>query len=114
MYLQICYIVRKRSKVNKNKTRKNKIRHNADFIGYSIYTNPNFKKQFFEKFEENYRIIKEKIEMKTNENVIANSLTDEEKLDQILDKINLVGQSNLTKQELEFLNDYSNKLQYKK
>jgi membrane protein implicated in regulation of membrane protease activity len=110
MFLQINYLRKKRANGIKIKTKKNKNKSNSDFIGYSIYTNPKFKKRFYDKLEQNYWLIKEKTDKQIKGNVELNSLTDEEKLDQILDKINTFGQSNLTKQELEFLNYYSNKL----
>jgi membrane associated rhomboid family serine protease len=108
VFLQIKYLIEKR--INPAKIKITNTKPNADFVGYSIYTNPKFKKYLHNKIEQNYWLIKEKTANK-EENIETNAITDEERLDQILDKINSVGQSNLTKQEMEFLNYYSNKLQ---
>ena len=112
LFFQINYLVKKRIKQNKIKGFSQ--HYDANFVGYSIYNNPQFKKYIYNKIEESYLLqIKEKIKSKTDAALLFNTeiLTDEEKLDQVLDKINEVGKSNLTKEELEFLNYYSDKLQ---
>lgn len=111
LFLQINHLVKKRIKQNKIKVL---LQHGNTNLGYSIYNNPQIKKYIFNKLEENYWLqVKEKIRNKKDEALLFNSqtLTDEEMLDQILDKINEVGKSKLTKQELDFLTDYSSKLQ---
>ena len=111
MFFQINYLIRKKRKEMHYGIPKNKIKLNVDFIEHSIYTNPKLRKYFYNKFEKEYRFVKEKTDTLTEEDIEINSLSDEEKLDKILDKINAVGKGNLTKDELNFLNDYSNKLQ---
>jgi len=109
IFLQINYLVKKRIKEQKAKVSNKSA---ADFVGYSIYANPSFRKYFYEKIDpKNYWLVKEKIGKKTEDLFAENLLTDEEKLDKILDKINQIGQANLTKEEVKFLNKYSNKLQ---
>jgi hypothetical protein len=112
LFLQINFLVKRKIKQNRIKIFQQQMGSNA--VGYSIYDNPKFKKYIYNKLEENYWLhIKEKIKSKKEEALLFNShvLTDEERLDQILDRINEVGQNKLTKQELDFLNYYSNKMQ---
>jgi hypothetical protein len=109
--VQINYLLKKKAKGFKTKIMKGYSNSNTNFVGYSIYTNPKFKKHFYENIESTYlRLVKEKIEKESEKIIEVDILTDEEKLDKILDKINSEGQSSLTSQEKDFLNYYSNKL----
>ena len=95
---------------NINRVHHHKIDDIVEVLGFVFY-----REDFERNFNVNLKEIKEKADhiMKTLEenqsdiDKIIKSNSDKLDIDEVLDKINKVGIENLTKEELEFLNNYN-------